>query len=612
MPKSAQVRALERAMKTGRDEDNLVDMRFDITTCTCRKCFPGPRAEPVQTELLLSCGGVWNRRSNAWEDDADACRTAVVSRVHPGQVAATRWFSGWLPVHAWRRDNPPTDVDLDDDEEVDTDPTRVYSALMSGGRRGGKSFWAALAIVAYAVQFPRAIIWCLSPSRGKDDTKPDEIRRYISPLLDPAWIRRQTIATGWELINGSQIMLKSGHAGADPDAIKEGQADLVWMNEAQKMPQRVYVVARGAIIDKSGLVLCCANPPVEALHQQWVSDFAADADAGRRASVHISFDPRRNTHVDRKALIAMRHEVDQRTYEIEALGMFLPACDAVVYNWSRKDNEAPCPEPELLPNGDQRPCKLTGLVDVTEEFLREIELGDGLRNLIGMDFQITPHMGGPVLRAYMDPEHARPTRDNVLLWGIDEIVLEGDELEWCAEAQRKGYRSEDVVIVGDGTGEYQHSRRGEREEPPSWHGRGSFDIIRMGGFRNITRPSLLVRRNNPHVLDRVRQLTSLVCNVDKVRRLFIDPERCPKTCKAMREWPTVHGKPSRTHEAAHLGDGTSYPIIRVFPRIQRSGNTDVGGTTIAQRGDQPIADSGDRFSGRSAPAVGKIRRSYGV
>lgn len=625
MPRKAEVLEAQRRMRAGVDVD-LVQMRFDAIICDCIRCAPRLRKlRRDPGEILFSVGGVWNRRLNEWEDDVDGCPDGVFVRVHPGQIEATEWWARWLGVHAGRRDSPPPlELDLDSEEAidfdgvedgVDVDPLKVYSALLSGGRRGGKTYWAgAVAVVSYAVMFPEAIIWAISPARGKDDTKPDEIRRYVAPMLDPTWIRRQTIATGWELITGANIMLKSGHATADPDAIKEGKANLIWMNEAQKMAKRVYIVARGAISDQSGMVLLCANPPVEAKDQQWVADVAADTDSGKRASVHLPFDPLENPHIDRRALLAMKAEVDERTFDIEVRGIFRAAADAVAYNWSRQGNERPMPRPELLEGGGQHPCPRTGLVDVTADYLRSIDLYDAITNLIGMDFQIHPHMGGPVYRLFCYPGQT-PNHDNVLLWGVDEIVLEGDEVEWSHAAKERGYDPLVTLIVGDGTGQYQHSRRRTTDSPPpSWKGRGSFSILNEQGWMNIVPPDPKIKLNNPHVVDRARALTSLILTADhKRRRLLLDPDRCPKTCKAIREWPTTNGKPSRTHEAAHLGDGASYPICRLFPRLMRSGNTDArdtsGGRTT-QRGESARADAGDQFFG-SGPGRGK-RRNYGL
>jgi hypothetical protein len=519
----------------------IVDMRIDID-------FGG--------ETLLTVGGRWDRRLGEFDGEAES---GIVIEPHPGQIPTVMWFKSWLAVHAGRRDHPPK---LDNDalaqlEEGIVDPTEAYSALFAGGRRGGKTWIGALICAAYAVHFPDAIVWVVNPN----DQKHDEVRRYISALLAPDWVSRETHAEGWELVNGSAIMLKSAYVGTDPDAIKEGEAHIVWMNEGQKMKKRVYTVARGAIADHSGLVVICANPPVEAKDQQWIGDFAADSQNGRQMSVYQHFNPLDNPFVNRMALLSLKREVDIRTFRIEVLGEFLPPAETVAYNWIRtkEGNERRMPEPD-----DPH------WVDVTVDFLEQEEEGEQIHNIVGMDYQVHPHMGGPVFRVYA-PRGERATRENVVVWGVDEIVLEGDEAEWAHYAKtEKKYNPEITWIVGDGTGEYQHSRRGDSDQPPEWKGRGSFDILRSCGFWRIVPPSRRIRRNNPDVRDRVRAFTSMIETATKTRRLFMDPERCPKTCKSIREWPTVHGKPSRIHEAAHLGDATSYPIIRLFPRILRS------------------------------------------
>lgn len=555
----------------------FVDMRIDID-------FDG--------EMIASVGGMWDRRLNDFDGDAE---TAIVIEPHEGEMEAIWWFMQWLAVHAGRRDDPPAPESDDELGNKATDPSEVYSALLAGGRRGGKTWTGALFCAMYAVMFPNAIVWAINPS----DSDHDEVRRYMSRFLAPEWIQRETAADGWELINGSAIMLKSAYVGADPDAIKKGEVHLAWMNEGQKMAHRVYVVARGAIADHSGIVLVCANPPVQKKDQQWVGDFAADAQAKRRASVYHHFHPLKNPHINRAALLSMRRELDERAFRIEVLGEFLGPEDAVAYNWLRTDggNERPMPHPD-------DPV----WQDVTQEFLRSEEEGEGFTNLIGLDVQVHPHIGGPVLRFYA-PRDEEPTRDNVVVWGVDEVVLEGaDEEGFTAELHDRDYDPDETLIVCDATAEYQHSRRRSSDTPrPDWKGKGSFDIIRMGGFRHIVPPSRRMRRKNPDVIDRVRSFTSMIeVYATRRRRLFLDPDRCPKTCKSIREWPTVHGKPSRVHEAAHLGDALSYPIIRIFPRILRSGKPG-GVDPVTQRLDKPIG----KPSFLGPPPAPKPRRDRG-
>lgn len=533
----------------------IVDMRIDVE---------------FQDEIVLSVGGKWDRRLGDFDGEAE---TGITVYPHAGEMKAIMWFASWLAIHAGRRDDPPAPESDDHLAHVTCLDDEVYSAMLAGGRRGGKTWTGALFCALYAVMFPNAIVWIINPN----DTKHDEVRRYMGELLAPEWIARQTLADGWELINGSALMLKSAYVGADPDAIKEGEVHLAWMNEGQKMVERVYIVARGAIADHSGLVLVCSNPPVEAKDQQWVGDFAADAQAKRRASVYHHFNPLDNPHINRNALLTMKRELDDRSFRIEILGEFLGPEDAVAYNWVRTldGNERPVPELDD-----------PYWTDVTAEFLELEEEGEGLIDLVGLDVQVHPHIGGPVYR-FFAPRDKAPTRDTVVVWGVDEVVVQGgDETHFCAELMHKDYDPDTTLIVCDATAEYQHSRRRQADSPPpEWKGKGSFDIIRQEGYRHIVPPSRRFRRKNPDVIDRIRSFTSMIESATRRRRLFLDPDRCPMTCKSIREWPTVHGKPSRVHEAAHLGDAASYPLVRLFPRILRSGKPG-GVDNVTQRVDQ--------------------------
>jgi hypothetical protein len=491
----------------------------------------------LDDEPLLEAGGRWDRRLDDFDGQAES---GVVVRIHPGQRAAVAWFAAWLDAHADRRDSPPPlpEGALDADFVLDTDPTTVYSAMFAGGRRAGKTWIAVALAVAYAVRFPGAIVWLVSPA----DTQDDELRRYATSTIAPEWRDRET-ADGFDLCNGSRILFVSAY---NPESLKNGEAHLVVLNEGQRMQQRAFVLARGAIVDRSGLVIVCANPPVEAKDQQWVSDFAAESQGGRRAAFYLHFNPLDNPHIDRAALLALKFEVDERTYDIEVLGKFLASKDAVAYNWNRLENERPTPT-----RGD-----------VTSMFCSLVEEGDGILQVVGLDVQRIPYIGGPVYRFF-----GSPNRDSVLAWIVGEIVLDGgDEVDFCAAVREAGYLPESTLIVCDASGRWQHSRRGSVDAPPpEWRGRGSFDIIRGEGYTRIVVPDRRQKRN-PHIVDRVRAFTSMIC-AGGVRRLFVDPVAAPRTAKALREWKTVNGNASRSQYEAHLGDGASYPIIRFFPRI---------------------------------------------
>ncbi len=529
----------------------LVDMRIDF--------------EDDAGDVLLSVGGVWDRLLSSADNQYVAeSERGVVVRIHEGQDRAVRWFASWLAEHYVRRDNPPLiSIEELESEELDVDPDHVYSALFAGGRRGGKTWIAVADAVAYAVMFPGSIVWIVSPS----DQKHDEVRRYISGVVPAEWLDRETVSE-YELANGSTIHLKSAFLA---DGLKEGKANLVILNEGQMMTKRAYTVARGAIVDASGLVLVCANPPVEKKDQQWVSDFAADAAAGKRASVFVEFNPLLNPHIDRRALVAMRSEVDERTYAIEVLGQFRGPVDAVAWNWIRLENERKITDDYL---------------DVTATFLALAGEGVGIERVLGLDVQRFPYIGGPVYQFFV-PRGSPVSSDTVIAWITGEVVLEGgDEVDYCAAARAKGYAPSSSLIVADASGRYQHSRRKAIDQPPpDWQGRGSFDIIRGEGYRRIV-PPMRRMKANPAIVDRARAFTSMIASGTGRRRLYADPDAAPRTCKAIREWRTVNGSPSRSQEVAHLGDGASYPIVRLFPRVLRSGKPG-GVDPVQQRVDNP-------------------------
>lgn len=536
----------------------LVDMRMDF--------------ENEAGELVLSVGGVWDRiespdiTTGGGEYISESDR-AVVVRYHDGQERAVEWFASWLAAHYYRRDSPPLlTLEELESEELDVDPDHAYSALFAGGRRGGKTWIAVADGVAYALAFPGSIVWIVSPS----DQKHDEVRRYLGGVIPEEWLDRQTLFD-YEFCNGSKVLLKSAYVA---EGLKEGKANFVVLNEGQMMAKRSYTVARGAIVDAAGLVLVCANPPVEKKDQQWVSDFAADAAAGRRASVFIEFNPLRNRHIDRRALLALRYEVDERTYAIEVLGQFRGPIDAVAWNWIRLENEK------------KAPTEASGWSDVTASFLATVGEGPGIERVLGLDVQRFPHIGGPVYK-FFAPNGVIPSLDNVFAWIVDEVVLAGgDEVDYCAAAAAKGYGPSSTLIVCDASGRYQHSRRGKIDAPPpDWKGRGSFSIIRGEGYRRIV-PPMRRMKVNPAIVDRARAFTSMIASGVGRRRLFADPAKAPQTCKAIREWRTVNGMPSRTQDVAHLGDGASYPIVRIFPRVLRSGKPGQV-DPVSQRVDNP-------------------------
>jgi hypothetical protein len=537
--------------------ERWIDLRLDLV-------------DELTGEIWLSAGGRWDRRLDAFDGRA---KNRVVVRCHTGQKAAVLWFRDWLDRHAYRRDNPPPMPANLDGLLIDTDPACVYSALFAGGRRAGKT-WIGVALAwCYAIRFKGSIVWLVGPT--EDDF--DELTAYSVGLVATEWLDRET-ADEWELCNGSVVRMRSAYA---PESLKQGRVDFALLNEGQRCKYRAFTLLRGAISDRAGMVLVCANPPADEKDQTWVSDFAADAHAGKRASMYVEFSALDNPHIDRVALLAMASEVDERTFEIEVYGRFLSPKDAVAYNWNRLVNERGRPRPTPDIGHAVEP------IDCTAEVLAMMGEGEGITHIIGCDFQRFPYMAGVIFKLYTEPG-TLPDPLTCYAWIVGEVVLDGgDEVGLSDGMYEWGLSPDTTLVIADASGRYQHSRRRKADAPPpEWRGRGSFDVLKGEGWWRIVVPDRRMKRN-PEIVDRARSFTSMICTKRGKRRLFCDAERAPRTAKAIREWRVVNGRPSREANAAHIGDGASYVTVRLFPRRFKHGKPGpVGQPTIATEVDR--------------------------
>lgn len=495
---------------------------------------------------LGRAGGVWDRRAKAYDPRRPA-RPVSVS-VHPGQIEAVAFFFTWLAAHISGAARAADEA--------------VYSLLLAGGQRSGKTWIGVLMCVLYAITVPGAIVWIVSPTEKDHEEIEDLLRRLLvadwyTSLGAPRYL--------YSLANGSKIVLRSG---SEPEKLKKGDADLILINEAQQQDERAFVISRGRIAAASGLVICAANPPTRPLGQ-WVGAFATDAQAGRRAARYFHLDPMDNPHIDVKPLLALQNEIDEHTFNVEIRGMFLGLQNAVLYNWSRLENERPAPV----------------LGDISREFLRHHE-GRDFDRAIAVDVQKHPHMASAEFRFFQNPATAGldvATRMQwALMWATREHFLRGaDEEELASAWLLAGYDPERTLIICDASGAWQFAQRDPLEAAKlreTVKGRGSFDVFRAMGFRHVVKPDRLMEKN-PDVIERCRATTARIAT--KVpgpygqRFLFADPA-CRELTKAIRNWPTSSkGAPDRTSDYAHGGDVVTYAVQRFYARRTRPSGVEV-------------------------------------
>jgi hypothetical protein len=482
-------------------------------------------------ERLSRFGGRWDRNVRDYASDAPRSR---VIRMHPGQEPAARWFDDWLAQHigAIERSGPP-----------------IYSALLAGGRRGGKTHFASNAGCAYAVAVPDSIVWLVAPS----DSFYEELIGYVEDCLPRSWYE----SLGWPhwsffLGNGSKIILRSGFT---PRKLKKGRADFVVINEAQQLEEQAMATVSASTIDAGGLVLSAANPPDVGDDGTWVADLATEAERGVRKHARFFFmDPEMNPEIDQSALRAMRETMSEHEYAVQIRGEFRLPPDAVLHAWDQKANEQPVPQLGT---------------DVTQEFTRKFE-GRGFDEIVSVDVQTYPWIAAIRFKAFRNPQ-VPDLIDQSLLWGIGEVFLDqGDEVDVCEELKLTGVDPERTLVIMDASCDWQQAIRKEELQRANYKGKGSMDIFRGEGYRWVVPPDRYMSAN-PEIADRCRAANSRICTASGRRLVFVDPDTCKRTVSAIRHWKVKNGRPSRNSQYAHGGDALSYMIWRFFPRRRTSG-----------------------------------------
>lgn len=460
------------------------------------------------------------------------------------------WFAGWLAGHLAG--------DVPEDE-------RIYSALLAGGVRSGKTWLACLMATCYAVAVPGSIVWIVDPS----NKRAEEVEDALESVLPRAWYTK--LGAPWfryRLTNRSKIVIRSGY---DADGLKVGDADLVVVNEAQQQAERVFAISRGRIAAAGGIVIGAANPPTKAIGN-WVGDWATEAQAGLRQSVYFHVDPLDNPHIEQGPLLSLAQELDPRTFDIEVRGLFLNSTDTVLHNWDRRVNERP---PGYPP--DRNPREDLPEIEITREFLRANE-GREYDRAVGVDMQRLPHMASVEMRFFENPLSAASRRERFdwcHAWlTADVTIAAADEYELASAWLAAGWDPTRTLIVADASGKWQFTERDPmkvhklREETK---GRGSWDVFRQMGFVHIVNPDRELQKN-PDVIERCRATTSRIATkaAGPFGRHFLysDP-KLRELNKAIRMWPTKGGQPMRTSQYAHRGDCVTYLVQRFFARRTR-------------------------------------------
>jgi hypothetical protein len=503
----------------------------------------------TETDIeLLRVGGRWDRRLKRWAGDAKRVR---VLRVHRGQEPAARWLAEWFK----RRGRGPRGPQW-------ADFRRVWSLMLVGGRRGGKTHLACAALCMFAVMVPGCRVWAISPTQEETD----ELEAAIRSLLPRRFYRFRGGGAGkplqFRLPHGGRLFCLSGNK---PRSLKRGRVDLALYNEAQNMYRAGWIQLRGAIADRGGLVILACNPP-DAEIGRWIESLHEESRAGKNKVQAFDLNAKQNPFVEYQALADIEADTnDPLTFRREVLGEFVPIGDIVFHSWS----DAATVRPHVPAHYE----------DITPQVCLDV-LGRRAGYIIGMDFQKTPHMVGVVAKIFRDPEDP----GEQLWWLVDEVVLDdADELQlvdglealgrWRHNGPRdaEGYRALAMpgdsldhpvaaVVVMDASGFYQDGAHSRARTSERWLRQRRWELLYYPQALNAKGEQ---NRRNPDIIERVRATNARLKSATGKRRMFSLPH-LTHVNRAMRSWENRNGVPYKQSPFAHVCDAVSYPVFRFY------------------------------------------------
>lgn len=477
----------------------------------------------LQAETLLSVGGVWDKLARTYRTGPDgqrlpAASPVVLDLVEP-QVVFLRRFVQWLDDYKAGRQ-------------------RIRSLLGFGARRGGKSVITLLCAVAFLLEIPRiagraAVGWVVSVSLPEAG----EIKDYIEALLPEAWLYyRDKPYHAWSLANGTSLINKT--TKHDAEATKAGKVDVVMFNEAAKQKFSGYKNALRGTTDSGGIILLASNSPTMAVGE-WITDVILQIDARKKAgkrqiSEYITLDPKLNAAIDQQAV----SDID------EIIGGIRPdeVDEGLVQFVNQRAYSPPFAEAIHVV-----PAPTIGLPDITRDITQAV-VGRAYDYIAGADFQYTPHNVTIIFKIF-------GTVEAPILWAVDEIYTpQSTEDEHIDEVEAEGYRSGNVLVVGDCSGETQDGRHSGSIT--------SFEVYERRGWRIVSANKKVDPRGraakNPNIeksLGRVHH----ALNADRgngLRAMMVDP-CCQRLIGDLVKCKLHKGKPCGA--AAHGGDAWRYP-----------------------------------------------------
>lgn len=463
----------------------------------------------LDVEVILDCGGVWDRPYRRWRLDAQgnrvaATRPAVVDAVE-SQVDAVRFMAGRLAAFRERKPHPQS------------------AALLFDDRRGGKSFIATVMLLCAAIECPSIEgmpneLWIVT----RTVIARDELEEVIKLVIPPAYYTFTKQERLFTFVHGSKLHCRTTD---DVESLRVGYCCWAFLNEGALMPEAALTLVARALQDKDGCCIITTNKPGKRNRRGgWVARLWLAAEQDER-----------DGNVPVCALIRVPEQknptVQKGKAKAKILKLLSYARDPDEPDDSDEGIVAEYGELVCSPMWDDvrhiQPLPEVGYVDLTHEVTKRLQ-GREYDFVIGADFQtecaasafkfLAP--GGDISR--------------VEIWATNSWFMAGGGDEDCLidSMEADGLSAASSLVIGDCSMGWQSSTHGYG--PPSYvpFKRRGWDII--GSTKKKTEKGLWPK--NPDVALSTGRLRRLISE----NRVFCTPtakilSMCLRKCESRRD-----------------------------------------------------------------------------
>lgn len=373
--------------------------------------------------------------------------------------------------------------------------------VLVAGRRLGKTFLAVRELARFARHPNKRVLYVCPTYQQARDIIWADLKDKLSRL---GWIEA-TNESRLEitLINGSQIILRSGDAG---ERLRGQGFDFVVFDETSDIKSDIWTeVIRPALSAQKppGSALFCGTPKGIG---NWFKDLY---DLGGIDPDWASFQYRTidGGNVPEEEVAAARRELDERTFRQEYEASFETFTGLVAYNFS-------------------------------DENVRTWEPFPAKQLIVGIDFNVEP----VTAVIYVKTPNG--------LHAIDEIYMNGSHTEELCQEIRNRYPTQQIVAFPDPAGAQRKTSAG---------GKTDISILQNAGF------IVKYKSRHPAIRDRINAMNSLLKNANGERRYLVDP-KCKYLIKSLQRYAYKSGTqiPDKG-EWDHMFDAATYAVEYLFP-----------------------------------------------